>query len=70
MENLVLEARIEGQLGTVGLQESGNAADVFSDYFVPDGEERTISSLPRTVRKRYSAVHRAIGRLRDLAAKI
>jgi Ham1 family len=68
MENLVLDARIEGQLGTVGLRESGNATRRFTDYFVPDGEERTISSLPRATRKRYSAFRRAIGLLRDLAA--
>ena len=68
MENLVLEARIEGQLGDVGLRESGNAADVFSDYFVPDSEERTIRSLSRPARKRYSAFRRAIELLLDLKA--
>jgi inosine/xanthosine triphosphate pyrophosphatase family protein len=68
MENLVLEARVEGQLGAIAPQENGNATDVFIDYFVPDGEERTISSLPRAARKRYSAFRQAIGILRDLAA--
>jgi XTP/dITP diphosphohydrolase len=67
MENLVLEARIEGQLGTIGLRESPNSTDVFTDYFVPDGEARTINSLPRAARKRYSAFRRAIALLRDLA---
>jgi XTP/dITP diphosphohydrolase len=67
MENLVLEARIEGQLGALGPRENGNAADLFTNYFVPDGEERTISSLSRVARKRYSAFRRAIALLRDLA---
>jgi inosine/xanthosine triphosphate pyrophosphatase family protein len=70
MENLVLEARIEGQLGDVGHRESGNSADVFSDYFVADGKERTMGSLSRADRVRYSPLRRAIGLLRDLATQV
>jgi XTP/dITP diphosphohydrolase len=67
METLVLEARTDGQLGAVDHQKIGRAADVFSDYFVPDGEERPIGFLPLAARMRYSPLRRAIGLLRDLA---
>jgi hypothetical protein len=54
MENLVLETRIEGQLGAVDPRKMGKAPDVFSDYFVPDGEERPIGSLSLAAWTSYS----------------
>jgi inosine/xanthosine triphosphate pyrophosphatase family protein len=67
MENLVLEAHVEGQLGAVDLQQNGDAVDVFADYFVPNGEDRPLGSLSTARRARYSPVRRAIELLRDLA---
>ncbi len=68
MESLVIEARVDGQLGAVASQDSSNAADVLSDYVLPDGEDRTMGSLSLAARLRYSALHRAINKFRDLVA--
>jgi len=67
MESLVLEARVEGQLNAVVLPGSSESAGLFSEYFVPDSEERTLCSLSLADRVRYSPLHRAIWVLRNLA---
>jgi inosine/xanthosine triphosphate pyrophosphatase family protein len=69
MESLILEARVEGQLNAAVLEDGGETADLFSEYLVPDEEERTLRSLSLAAQVRYSPLHRAIGILRDLAAQ-